>query len=117
MRAQSAGHRTSDVPLTLSLVWTAVISFGLLLTRSTPDPVLFVPVAIAALPFAAAPRHRLVARLLAALLLAAYLGWRGPELESLLLAPAVAALLLSAYGLAREAPSRVRPRPRRARRG
>lgn len=103
MRFQAVDRRGNDSAAYFALAWTAAISFVLLLGRSSPDPLLFLPVAVAALPFAAAPRHQVVFRVLAAALLIAIPALRGTGLEGALFAPAAAAMLLSAY-------RRVRPR-------
>lgn len=120
MRAPAVDRRESDSPLGFALAWTGAVAFLLFVTRDPPDPGLLLPVAIAALPYAAAPRHRIAFRILAAALLLGFLAVRGPGLGSLVFAPAVGALLLSAYqqaqGTVRMGRSRS-PRGRRSRRG
>lgn len=113
MRASALERRQrADTPLQFSLAWTATVAFLLFVTRDPPDPALLVTVALAALPYATAPRHRLVARVGAAALLAAFVALWGVSLGSLLFLPAVGALLLSAYRL-RGAEERPRTRRRR----
>ena len=116
MRARAVEQRRSDSATAFALAWTVVVAFLLFVTRDPPDPGLLLPVALAALPYAAAPRHRITFRVLAAALLAGFLVIRGPELESLVFAPAVAALLLSAYQLARDGVREGGRRGRRTRR-
>ena len=116
MRVRAADHRRNDPALYFALAWTAAISFGLLLSRSSPDPLLLLPVAMAALPLAAAPRHQVVARVLATLLLTGFLASRGTVVEGLLFVPAIGAMLLSAYRRFRGEDRTPSGRPRRTKR-
>lgn len=116
MRAQVVNQRRNDPAAYFSLAWTTAISFVLLLGRDSPDPLLFLPIAMAALPFTAAPRHQVLFRILAALLLTGFLVTRGPGVEGILFVPAVGAMLLSAYRLSRGGGRAPRGHARRAHR-
>lgn len=116
MRAPAIDQRQSDPAAGYSLAWTGAAAFLLLVTRDPPDPGLFLPVAFAALPFAAAPRHRVAFRVLAAALLLAYVAMRGPTLESLVFVPPAAGLLLSAYQQRQAQPQRGGRKRKRSRR-
>lgn len=104
MRAPAVEQRQSDSATAFALAWTGAVAFLLFVTRDPPDPSLLLPVAMAALPYAAAPRHRIAFRLLAAALLLGFVAARGVGLGSLVFVPAVGALLLSAYQLAQRSP-------------
>lgn len=117
MRAQAIHPAQSDPAARFALAWTTLVSFLLFITRDPPDPGLLLPFAIAALPFAAAPRHRIAFRVLAAALLIGFLVVREAGFGGLVFAPAVAALLLSAYQLARGRAGQGKGRKRRARAG
>lgn len=116
MRATAVEQRQSDAATGFALAWTGAVSFLLFVTRDPPDPGLLLPVAFAALPYAAAPRHRVVFRLLAAALLAGFVALRAPELGSLVFVPAIVAILLSAYRVRQASAGGGRRRTRRSRR-
>ena len=109
MATRAMTRRQSDRGALFALAYSGSAAFVILLL-GRPDPALFLPVGLAALPFAASRRSALAFRLLAAALLAAFALARGGG-EGLAFLPAVAGLL---YSAARALPRRDdRPRRRR----